>query len=43
MQVPRKEGEGSVAYFARNIGMAATAACWAEVVTLPIDTAKVRL
>jgi hypothetical protein len=43
MQVPRREGEGTVAYFARNIAMAASAACWAEVMTLPIDTAKVRL
>ena len=43
MNVKRREGEGSASYFMRNLGMAAAACMWAEVVTLPIDTAKVRM
>lgn len=43
MNVKKREGEGSAAYFMRNLGMAAAACMWAEVVTIPIDTAKVRM
>ena len=43
MNSKRREGEGDVAYFVRNVLMAATAAMTAEVATIPLDTAKVRL
>lgn len=32
-----------MAYFFRNVFMASAAAMWAEVLTIPMDTAKVRL
>lgn len=43
MNVKKREGESGAAYFVRNLGMAAAACMWAEVVTIPIDTAKVRM
>jgi hypothetical protein len=43
MQSLKKEGESDVAFFMRNVGMAAFSACVAEVATIPMDTAKVRL
>ena len=43
MNTKRMEGEGDVAFFIRNVLMASAAAMWAEVATIPLDTAKVRL
>lgn len=43
MQTKRRPGESDTAYMLRNIGMAATACCIAEVATIPIDSVKVRL
>ena len=43
MNTKRMEGEGDVAFFVRNVLMASAAAMWAEVATIPLDTAKVRL
>ena len=43
MKSNQREGESNIAYFARNVGMAAFAACTAELFTIPLDTAKVRL
>lgn len=43
MNTKRREGESEVAYFFRNVAMASASACWAEAVTIPLDTAKVRL
>lgn len=43
MQVRKNPGESETAYFFRNIAMAATACCIAEVATLPLDSVKVRL
>ena len=43
MNSKRREGEGEVAFFIRNVLMASTAAMTAEVATIPLDTAKVRL
>jgi solute carrier family 25 uncoupling protein 8/9 len=43
MNVKQKEGESNAAFFARNVGMAAFSACVAESLTIPMDTAKVRL
>lgn len=43
MQTKRREGESDAAYMMRNIAMAATACCIAEVATIPIDSVKVRL
>lgn len=43
MDTKRMAGEGDVAFFFRNVLMASTASMWAECVTIPIDTAKVRL
>lgn len=39
----RKEGESPIAFFMRNVAMASSAGMIAEVLTIPIDTAKVRL
>lgn len=39
----RKEGESAAYFFMKNVACAATAACWAECLTIPFDTAKVRL
>lgn len=43
MQVQKAEGESAVKFFLKNVATAATAACIAEVATIPIDTVKVRL
>jgi solute carrier family 25 (mitochondrial uncoupling protein), member 8/9 len=43
MQVTRPEGESVIKFFFKNMGAAATAACIAEIATIPIDTVKVRL
>lgn len=43
MNVQRAEGESAVKFFLKNVGAAATAACIAEIATIPVDTAKVRL
>ena len=43
MQVQRQEGESAVKFFLKNVASAATAACIAEIATIPIDTVKVRL
>jgi solute carrier family 25 (mitochondrial uncoupling protein), member 8/9 len=43
MNTKRMNGEGDFAFFIRNVLMASTAAMTAEVATIPIDTAKVRL
>lgn len=43
MNVKRKEGETAAAFFMRNVAMAAFSACVAETMTIPMDTAKVRL
>lgn len=43
MQGGRKEGESAIAYFLKSVAQGAFAACVAEIITLPLDTAKVRL
>ena len=43
MQSKRREGESGIHYFFRNVSYAAFSACVAEAVTIPFDTAKVRL
>ena len=43
MNVKRRDGESKTQYFFRNMFMASFSACIAETVTLPLDTAKVRL
>jgi solute carrier family 25 (mitochondrial uncoupling protein), member 8/9 len=43
MQSTKKAGESDAAFFMRNVGMASFSACVAEVITIPMDTAKVRL
>jgi len=43
MNVQRAEGESAIKFFLKNVGCAATAACVAEIATIPIDTVKVRL
>ena len=43
MNTQRREGESAVAFFFKNVLAASTAACVAEIATIPIDTAKVRL
>ena len=43
MENKRRRGEGEVAFFARNILMSSTAGMIAETVTIPLDTAKVRM
>lgn len=43
MQSQRAEGESAVKYFMKNLLAASTAGCVAEIATIPIDTAKVRL
>lgn len=43
MNVKKREGEGAAAYMARCMLMASGSAMWAEVCTIPMDTAKVRL
>jgi solute carrier family 25 uncoupling protein 8/9 len=43
MQAKKREGESNLHFFFRNVGMAAFSACIAEMATIPLDTAKVRL
>ena len=43
MNTKRFKNEGEAAYFMRNVLMASAAAMSAEVMTIPLDTAKVRL
>lgn len=43
MQVQRGENESAIKFFLKNVASAATAACIAEIATIPIDTVKVRL
>lgn len=43
MQSQRAEGESAIKFFLKNVFAASTAACVAEIATIPIDTAKVRL
>ena len=43
MNVQRPEGESPLKFFAKNVLSASFAAMTAEVFTIPLDTAKVRL
>jgi hypothetical protein len=43
MHTQKREGEGPIAFFCRNVLMASAAGMIAEVLTIPIDTAKVRM
>ena len=43
MNTQRREGESKVTFFIKNVLCASAAAMTAEVLTIPIDTAKVRL
>lgn len=43
MQAQKREGESELVFFMKNLLAASTAGCVAEVATIPIDTAKVRL
>ena len=43
MQSQRAEGESAAKFFMKNLLAASTAGCVAEIATIPIDTAKVRL
>jgi len=43
MNTQRAEGESALKFFFKNLGAASTAAMVAEIMTIPIDTAKVRL
>lgn len=43
MQAKKREGESELVYFLKNVAAASFAASTAEVFTIPIDTAKVRL
>lgn len=43
MQVHRQEGESAIKFFLKGVAAASFAASTAEVFTIPIDTAKVRL
>jgi hypothetical protein len=43
MQSKRKEGESAAFFFAKNVGQASFSAMVAECITIPVDTAKVRL
>lgn len=43
MNTPRRAGESDTALFFRNIAMASFSASVSEAVTIPLDTAKVRL
>ena len=43
MNTKRRQGEGDVAFFIRNVLMASSAAMIAETATIPMDTAKVRM
>ena len=43
MKSNKLPGESDLRYFFRNVAMAGFASCAAEAVTIPMDTAKVRL
>ena len=43
MNTKKMPGESDTAFFIRNVLMASSAGMTAEAVTIPIDTAKVRL
>ena len=43
MQSKRKEGESKVMFFLKNVMAASIAGMFAECVTIPADTAKVRM
>jgi len=43
MQAQKREGESATVFFLKNLAAASTAGCVAEIATIPIDTAKVRL
>jgi solute carrier family 25 (mitochondrial uncoupling protein), member 8/9 len=43
MNTQRAEGESAIKFFFKNVAAASTAACIAEIATIPVDTAKVRL
>jgi len=43
MNNKRKDGESAFGFFMKNVLMASSAGMIAEVLTIPIDTAKVRL
>jgi solute carrier family 25 (mitochondrial uncoupling protein), member 8/9 len=43
MNTTQRSGESNAMFFARNVLMASSAGMIAEVATIPIDTAKVRL
>ncbi len=43
MNSQRAEGESAIKFFLKNVFAASSAACVAEMATIPIDTAKVRL
>jgi hypothetical protein len=43
MKALKKEGESDVHYFFKSVGQASFAGMVGEVVTIPLDTAKVRL
>jgi hypothetical protein len=43
MNTKRMQGESDIAFFFRNVLMASSAGMAAEIATIPIDTAKVRL
>jgi len=43
MQSVKKEGESDLHFFLKNVGQASFSAMFAEIMTIPIDTAKVRL
>ena len=43
MNVKRRPGESAAAFYARNLASASVAACIGETMTIPMDTAKVRL
>ena len=43
MNTKKRAGESEAAFFMRNVGMASFSAMFAEIITIPVDTAKVRL
>jgi solute carrier family 25 uncoupling protein 8/9 len=43
MNVTRPEGDGKIKFFLKSVACASFAGCVAEIATLPLDTAKVRL
>ena len=43
MKTKKRAGESEAAFFMRNVGMASFSAMFAEIITIPVDTAKVRL